>query len=61
MKTIQEVTSKAGKASAEKRLGGLTQEERSALMRKVRMSKEEKAEFEKGLDGMVNNLNKNAQ
>lgn len=36
--TIQELTKKAGLASAKKRLGGKTQSEISQIMRAVRMS-----------------------
>lgn len=49
-----------GKKSAEKRLSHLSKEERSALMRKVRLTPEQDARFTAGLQGMVDNLNKNA-
>lgn len=60
--TIQELTKKAGLASAKKRLGGKTQSEISEMMRLVRMSnlnKKECRELEKSVQGMVDNLNKN--
>lgn len=50
--------SKGGKKSAEIRMSGMTKEQKSELMRKVRLSKEEKKIFEKGLQGMIDNLNK---
>ena len=62
--TIQELTKKAGLASAKKRLGGKTQSEISEMMRLVRMSnltKKESKEFEKSVQGMVDNLNKNVK
>ena len=58
-KFAAELGRRGGNKSAESRLGGLSPEERSAMMRRVRMTKEQKAKFEKGLDGMVDNLNKN--
>lgn len=60
--TIQELTKKAGLASAKKRLGGKTQSEISEMMRLVRMSnlnKKESKEFERAVDSMVGNLNRN--
>lgn len=59
-KFAAELGRRGGQKSAEKRLGGLTKQERSDLMRRVRLSKEEDASFRKGLTGMVDNLNKNA-
>jgi hypothetical protein len=49
-----------GKKSAEKRLGHLSKEQASELMRKVRMTPKERVQFESGLQGMVDNLNKNS-
>lgn len=60
--TIQELTKKAGLASAKKRLGGKTQSEISEMMRLVRMSnpnKKESKKLERAVDGMVKNLNNN--
>lgn len=48
-----------GTKSAEKRLGGLTKEERSDLMRKVRLSPKQRKEVEGYLQDMVENLNNN--
>lgn len=48
-----------GKASAEKRLGGLTAAERSQLMRDVRLSPAQKKVAAKMAQEMVDNLNKN--
>jgi hypothetical protein len=48
-----------GTKSAEKRLGGLTKEERSELMRKVRLSPKQREEVMIGLQAMVDNLNNN--
>lgn len=50
---------KGGKASAEKRLGGLTSAERSQLMRDVRLSPEQRKKFDKMAQESVDNLNKN--
>lgn len=60
--TIQEMASLGGKASAKKRLGGKTQSEISEIMKLVRkaaLTNKELKEFNKSVDGMVKNLNKN--
>lgn len=60
--TIQEMARMGGQASVKKRLGGKTQSEISEVMRTIRMSnltKKESKEFEKSVQGMVDNLNKN--
>ena len=68
-KFAAELGRRGGVKSVEKRLGGMTPEERSAHMRELRMTPlaraakmtpENKALFESGLQGMVDNLNKNA-
>jgi len=41
-KIAQQLGSRGGKKSAESRLGGMTKEQRSGLMRKVRLSKRDK-------------------
>lgn len=60
--TIQEMASLGGKASANKRLGGKTQSEISEIMKLVRkaaLTNKDSKEFNKSVDGMVKNLNKN--
>lgn len=60
--TIQEMARKGGKASVKKRLGDKTQSEISLIMKLVRkaaLTKKESKEFEKSVQGMVDNLNKN--
>ncbi len=55
----KELGMKGGRASAKKRFDGKTKDEISEIMRKVRLTKLQKKEFDKGVNGMVANLNKN--
>jgi len=48
-KIAQQLGSRGGKKSAESRLGGMTKEQRSGLMRKVRLSKIDEDTFRKAL------------
>lgn len=60
--TIQEMARLGGKASVKKRLGGKTQSEISSIMKLVRkaaLTKKESKEFNKSVDCMVKNLNRN--
>jgi len=57
--TIQEMAQLGGKASVKKRFKGKTKKQISELMRKVRLSKEEKKEVKEMAGLMVENLNKN--
>lgn len=61
---IREMARQGVLASANKRLGGKTQSEISQVIRTIRMSnltKKESKEFEKSVQGMVDNLNKNVK
>lgn len=55
----KQLGSRGGKKSAEVRLGGLTKEQKSELMRKVRLTPRQKKEVGTMVKGMVKNLNKN--
>lgn len=45
----------------EKLIAGMTAAERHQLMLRVRLTPEQHERFERGLQGMVDNLNKNVQ
>jgi Glu-tRNA(Gln) amidotransferase subunit E-like FAD-binding protein len=59
--TIKELTSKAGKASANKRFQSKSKKQISELMRKVRLSKTEKKEVNNMVNEVVENLRKNTK
>ena len=60
-KAAQELGRRGGKKSAEKRLGGMTKEERSALMSRVRLSPAQSKKLDKMAQESVDNLNKNVE
>lgn len=47
-----------GKKSVESRLGGKTKEERSEIMRSIRLTKKEAKEFNVGAKSMIEQMNK---
>lgn len=53
----KQLGSRGGKKSAEVRLGGLTKEQKSELMRKVRYSKKEIKELDSMAEELVKGLN----
>jgi len=55
----KQLGSRGGKKSVEVRLGGLTKEQKSEIMRKVRLSFKELENFKQGAEKMVNNMQKN--
>jgi len=57
--TIQEMAKLGGKASAKKRLKGMTKKQKSEHMSKIRLSKVQQKEVNQLGKDMVKNLNQN--
>jgi hypothetical protein len=55
----RQLGSRGGKKSVESRFKGLTKEQKSELMRKVRLTPRQKKEVDLMVNSMVKNLNKN--
>lgn len=60
-KIAQQLGKKGGKKSVESRFGGKTKSEISEIMRKVRLTKSEKAEFSEMVDESIENLKRNIE
>ena len=60
-KAAQELGRRGGKKSIEKRFAGKTEKEISDIMRRARLSPEERKDLDKMAQEAVDNLNKNVE